>query len=601
MAEQVTPLNNSPLSQESRQIIVRNTNVSGQSIRGANLLSPITPSETEIKNLEASQKNQESLVQIQTGIFAVQQDINRLNTGLLNIATLLQQDAVNEESILRSQQERERRLSEEQVRVGRESDIERKIDNAIVAPVQRVAPKVQNLFGNVLQSLSWLFGGWLTNQVIEYIKEEGNGNNNRLNEIKYNILKNLGIAGGVLLAVKIGIGTLKRTVFGITKQLGSLIGKTITAPFNAVKNLLPLGTKPGGSPSPKTSGTPAPKPSGGILSGLKNFGSSVKNTSGNFIKGMGLPLLTGSVMTGLDISSGEDPGRAVSGTVGGMVSSSAAFALGSLLPIPGSGLISGALAYGPGEDIGKNIYDKFFNSTPSNNNQKINEKIESAKPVENLQSSNMNETSTQKSVENLQSSNMNETSTQKSVEGNNNLTPIENQLFFEIKSLLPSESSTTQVSQENKLLPNMVDPKINTSNYSNFLNISFDQSIPNVLEDKKSESFEFLDIKNVFGNQKDLDSYSKVFDSTGSSDKFILPKDNSINSPPKPDLKLGELPEPKPNIIYASTGSKSNNSPNSSSGPIGGSGVLADVPLIQPNNPDNFQILLAHSIYNVVI
>ena len=579
MAEQVTPLNSSPLSQESRQIIVRNTNVSGQSIRGANLLSPITPNETEIKNLEVSQKNQESLVQIQTGIFAVQQDINRLNTGLLNIATLLQQDAVNEESILRSQQERERRLSEEQVRVGRESDIERKIDNAIVAPVQRVAPKVQNLFGNVLQSLAWLFGGWLTNQVIKYIEEEGNGNNDRLNEIKYNILKNLGIAGGVLLAVKIGIGTLKRTVFGITKQLGSLIGKTITAPFNAVKNLLPIGKKPGGSP--------APKPSGGVLSGLKNFGSSVKNTSGNFIKGMGLPLLTGSVMTGIDISSGENPGRAVSGTVGGMVSSGAAFALGSLLPIPGSGLVSGALAYGPGQDIGKNIYDKFFNSTPTNDNQKNNEKIESTKPVENLQSSNMNETSTQKPLDT-----------------NNKLTPVENQLSFEIKSLIPSESSTTQISQENKLLPNMVEPKINTSNYSNFLNISFDQSIPNILEDKKPESFEpfeFLDVKNVFGNKKDLDSYSKIFDTRESSDKFILPKDNSINSPPKPDLKLGELPEPKPNIIYASNGTKSNNSSNSSSGPIGGSGVLADVPLIQPNNPDNFQILLAHSIYNVVI
>lgn len=50
---------------------------------------------------------------------------------------------------------------------------------------------------------------------------------------------------------------------------------------------------------------------------------------------MGLPLLTGSIMTGLDIKSGEDPGRAVAGTVGGMVTSGAAFAAGSLLPIPG--------------------------------------------------------------------------------------------------------------------------------------------------------------------------------------------------------------------------------------------------------------------------
>ena len=113
MAEQATPLTGSPLSQESRQVIARSTSVSGQDIRGANLLSPVAPSEAEIKNLQVAQKNQESLVEIKGGLFGVQQDINRLNTGLINISNLLQQDAVNEERLLRSQQERERRLAEE--------------------------------------------------------------------------------------------------------------------------------------------------------------------------------------------------------------------------------------------------------------------------------------------------------------------------------------------------------------------------------------------------------------------------------------------------------------------------------------------------------
>ena len=208
MAEQVKPLTSSPLSQESRQVIAGSTTVSGQTIRGSNLLGGVAPSETEIKNLQTLQQNQSSLVEVQGGISGIRQDINQLNTGLISIATLLQQDATNEERILRSQQESERRLAEEQVRIGKESDIERKIQAAIVAPVAELAPKVQNLFGNVLQSLGYLFGGWLTNQVIEYIKAEGEGNNERLVEIKNNIIKNLAIAGGALLAVKFGISVL---------------------------------------------------------------------------------------------------------------------------------------------------------------------------------------------------------------------------------------------------------------------------------------------------------------------------------------------------------------------------------------------------------
>ena len=212
MPEQVRPLTTSPLSQESRNAIVGSANVSGQGLTGSNLLSPITPSETEIKNLQTLKENQASLVDLQSGIIGINQNINELNSGLVSIATLLQQDAVNEQNLLKTQQENDRRLAEEEIRIGKESEIEKKIQSAIVEPVQRIAPKVQDLFGNVLNSLSYLFGGWLTSQVINYIKEEGKGNTDRLDQIKNNVLKNLTLAGGTLLAIKVGFNVLKTSL-----------------------------------------------------------------------------------------------------------------------------------------------------------------------------------------------------------------------------------------------------------------------------------------------------------------------------------------------------------------------------------------------------
>jgi hypothetical protein len=606
MAEQVTPLIGSPLSQESRQTIARSTSVSGQTIRGANLLAPIAPTETEIKNLQVSQKNQESLFEIRGGLFGIQQDINKLNTGLINVATLLQQDAINEERLLRSQQERERRYAEEQIRIGREGDIERKIENAIVQPVQRIAPKVQDIFGNVLSSLGWLFGGWLTNQVIEYIKTEGEGNNERMQEIKNNIIKNLGVAGGVLLAIKIGIGALRITLSGITKSLGSLIGKAVTAPFSGLKGVVqnilpgstPSGTKPGSSP----------KPGGGILSGLKNLGGGIKNSAGNFIKGMGLPLLTGSIMTGLDIKSGENPGRAVAGTVGGMVTSGAAFAAGSLLPIPGSGLISGALGYQPGADFAKGIYDKFFQSSETNTTTQPNPTTPSPEAVVSPESTKSTTTPTenlmgkkQEPYENKQTLETNQQ--QNPTQLDNNLLPIQNQLISEMKLIMPSENLVGKNSEPIQPNLNNIESKINFPDYSNIFNLQVNKSSQQILNSVTQDNqLPLLDVKNVFDNQENI-SQPNI------DENLILPsqpqkdQQNTINSIPTKNFNIGELPDPKPNIVYASTNSSSDSSSYgaSSSGPVGSSAVLADIPVILPNNPDNFHVMLAYSIYNVTL
>jgi hypothetical protein len=571
MAEQVTPLTGSPLSQESRQVIARSTSVSGQTIRGSNLLGSVAPSETEIKNLQTLQQNQASLVEVQGGILGIRQDISQLNTGLISIATLLQQDAVNEERILRAQQESERRLAEEQVRIGKESDLERKIQAAIIAPVERLAPKVQNLFGNVLQSLGYLFGGWLTNQVIDYIKEEGEGNNERLKEIKDNIIKNIVIAGGALLAVKFGISALSRSLFGITTQVARLLGKTVVAPFNIVKGMVtPGGSKPPGAPAP-------PKPSGG------GFGGAIKGMAsgaGNFIKGLAAPLLVGSAMTGLDIATGEDPGRAVAGATTGMIGSAAAFAAGSLLPIPGSGVVSSAIAYNPSAEFGKDIYDKFFGkeqpkiqpeAKPSQPLSKEEPKLE-AKPSQPL------------------------------------ILPANAESLAEQKSEAFKPSPQQEMVKESK---------INFPNYSNTFNLSADNTFisPNITPEKSTESeikpnqamlpqskelsFDASSMFKPENPNNFLENYSNL-----KAEEFILDKTTpiqptQIQSIPTQTPKVGELPEPKPNVIYASSGSSQQQGAQMNQTPS--NGPLTDVPLIRSSNPDNFYTLYSYSCYNVVI
>ncbi len=571
MAEQVTPLTRSPLSQESRQVIGQSTSVSGQAIRGANLLSPVAPSETDIKNLQVSQQNQTSLVELQSGILGIRQDINKLNGGLISISTLLQQDAVSEEKNLRAQQESERRLAEEQIRLGKESDIEKKIQSAIGAPVERLAPKVQNLFGNILQSLGYLFGGWLTNQVIEYIKAEGEGNNERLTEIKNNIIKNLGIAGGVLLTIKFGFNIIKSSLSNITLGIARLLGKTVAAPFNIIKNLVTPNKPPGGTKPPG-----AVKPSGG------GFGGAIKGLAGgagNFIKGLGFPLLTGSALTGLDIASGEDPGRAVAGTTGGMVTSGAAFAAGSLLPIPGSGLVASAIAYGPGQDIGKGIYDKFFGNPEPKTVEKpqatvsnIEQPKPESKPSQPLVLPSNAESLAQTKTESLKAS-------------------PQTEMMSESKMNLPNYSNTFNLSASNTF---------ETSNL--FAEKSSDDEVkPNqeMLYQNKESEFDISSLFKSSDTNKFLESYDNVTPSESVSEKAVSVNPAQIQSIPGQVPQIGELSEPKPNVIYASSGSSKQQGAQMNQ--TASNGPLTDVPLIRSSNPDNFYTLYSYSCYNVVI
>ena len=247
----VDPGTGSPLSQEVRNALLKKSAIDSSVFK-----KQIADIENRKNIIDAQTvnviKNQEqALFGFNSNIQTLRTDIGKLGTGLASIALLMQQDNANEQARARTEQENQRRLTERQIRIGKESEIEQKIQNALTEPVSKLAPKVENVFGKIGAALGFLFGGWLTKQTVDAIKASEEGNTKLFNDIKYNILKTIGIAVGGVFAISKGFSLIKNTIGRIASGITRLL---IVKPLVAASALLAgRGIKPK---------TPKPGPSG---------------------------------------------------------------------------------------------------------------------------------------------------------------------------------------------------------------------------------------------------------------------------------------------------------------------------------------------------
>tara|TARA_A100001201_G_scaffold39309_2_gene41062 strand:+ start:2124 stop:3605 length:1482 start_codon:yes stop_codon:yes gene_type:complete len=166
--------------------------------------------------------NQNSL---QLGLVATQitnlnTQVASLNTTLQAISTGLATSQAVERQKEEAEQARESRLAQEQLRQGQESLIEKKIEAAATAPAQKLATKASFTLGNLGKFFLSLVGGWLTSQAIDAINANAEGNKDKLQEIKINVLKGLGVITGVFVASRLALtaltGGFGRLAIGLT-------------------------------------------------------------------------------------------------------------------------------------------------------------------------------------------------------------------------------------------------------------------------------------------------------------------------------------------------------------------------------------------------
>ena len=138
-----------------------------------------------------------------------------------------------------AKQKREAILAEQGLREGKESELEKKIQVALLSPVRRVATFAQGILSRLTNFLLILAGGWLTDKVLTFIRLGSEGNIDALNEFKRKFLTDLGILAAIGVTLTVGvtkvIGTVGRLA-GLALKLA--FSGLIKAPFIAARNFV---------------------------------------------------------------------------------------------------------------------------------------------------------------------------------------------------------------------------------------------------------------------------------------------------------------------------------------------------------------------------
>ena len=359
----------------------------------------------------------------------VSQSIDGINSQIVSVDTTLRAVLNNLETNQsldrqreRQEQNQQRVLSQQRVLKGKENAIEKKIQSALVAPIQKIAPKVQSSLNTLMGSLTTVLGGWLINQGLEAFKAKSEDNQEKLEEIKNSTLLNLGLIGGILVAVNGGLNVLVGSLARLGKNILRIAAKGLfvslpIAIFNFIKENIPgLGKKPPAattppvppaaapttkpqptSPVPPTTKpqptspvppTTKPQPTPPVPPTTKPQTPKPKTSSfGGFGWNLGLGFLS-------ELLSGESLPRATTGAATGATASTAATSLVGKLPLPPLVKIplvfgTGALSYYFGSEFGKGTFENLFEGmgqdSTTDNNISTNEGDQARNLNENLQ------------------------------------------------------------------------------------------------------------------------------------------------------------------------------------------------------------------------
>ena len=231
----VDPITGSPLSAEVRKALFKKTVVPSAIFgRGGALVK------RDEGALVAQQTNQQ-IVSLQNQIQTVNVQVVNLTNGLNNIAAQLAADSALEKQQILADRENDRKLNERKVRIGRENQLEAKITSALLKPIASIQQKVGGVFSRIMNAIQILFLGWLTNQGIEALKANAEGNKTKLQKIFQAIINGVTAAGRGFLLVGRVIGNITRLITNITVGIAKLTAGLIGGIFRGIASLTRMG------------------------------------------------------------------------------------------------------------------------------------------------------------------------------------------------------------------------------------------------------------------------------------------------------------------------------------------------------------------------
>lgn len=302
-----------------------------------------------------------NITQIQQQVNGLQEQITDFSSAYDRIATLIANSSLIDQQRSQFENEQERRNAEIGLRRGKEKALENRIQEALTEPIKRIGNKLQFGLGNLLQALYFIFGGWLTNQVLNLLNAFSSKNWELFDKIKESIIRNTLIAVRGLQFVKGGFFKLIGGIFDLAKMIGRfLVVNPIKALFQGARNLL-------------TGGKGVQAAAGAANAGTKIAGEAAEVAAkrggakflGRFIPGLQQVFGAGSAV--MNVMEGDLPGAALD--------------VGSMLPGPfGAAFLMSSLAYetvGPGAKLAE---ERSKGSSPKELKEKAKAQAASSTP-----------------------------------------------------------------------------------------------------------------------------------------------------------------------------------------------------------------------------
>jgi hypothetical protein len=218
----VNPATGEYLSPAQRKAIFRSRNISSEKVFGKpgaivrSVPSQITPAVKPVAEPSG----------------ALVKRITILEKQVSFLTKFIEKDAETEKKIQQDFERNTLKEDERKARAGKEGILEKglkKIISPLASTVGAIGGKVKGVLDTILDFFGILFAGWLTDKGLNAIAAFAQGDTVQLESIRDEVLKTLGIVGGVFLAINGGLAAIPAIIGGIIATAG-LIGGLLANP-----------------------------------------------------------------------------------------------------------------------------------------------------------------------------------------------------------------------------------------------------------------------------------------------------------------------------------------------------------------------------------
>ena len=174
--------------------------------------SPVTGGQTSLAQDEITtsllNRNSLQLTNLSRTVTNLSGQMTVLSNSLQSVGRNLATTQSLERQKEQQEQSLENKLAQQQLREGKESVIEKKIQASAIAPAQKLSGQAQFTLGRLQSFFVTLLGGWLVDKGIDTINALASGNREELEKIKVETLTGLGVITGLFVAAKLVIAKM---------------------------------------------------------------------------------------------------------------------------------------------------------------------------------------------------------------------------------------------------------------------------------------------------------------------------------------------------------------------------------------------------------